>query len=86
MCTLGLFTATCEVLNILKKLVVWCRGLQRTEEQEIGCLTIQVFFQRGINEVAFSWFSSKLADLFHFLTVIYFFADPLKVDVPQVYL
>lgn len=34
MCTLGLFTATGKVLNILKKLIVWCRELQRTEEQE----------------------------------------------------
>ena len=35
MCTLRLFTATCEVLNILKKLTVQCRALQRTEEQKI---------------------------------------------------
>lgn len=47
MCTLGLFTATCEVLNILKKLVVWCRGLQRAEEQETRCLTVLVFSWKG---------------------------------------
>jgi hypothetical protein len=34
MCSLGLFTAIGEVLNILKKLTVWRRGLQRTEEQD----------------------------------------------------
>ena len=32
---LGLFTTTGEVLNILKQLPVWCRGLQRPEEQEM---------------------------------------------------
>lgn len=86
---MGLFTATGEVLNILKQLTVWCRGLQRTEEQERERKSDYsgILLEGGQRKKLSSGAPPNLlTSLLLLSTIISFCADPLNVNVPKTYL